>query len=59
MEGGDLSDEMTPMEEILQRVSNNPDIAIQEVILDELNRMHRRIIKLEGEVATLKRSIKN
>jgi rRNA-processing protein FCF1 len=59
MERGDLSGEMTPMEEILQRVSNNPDIAIQQVILDELNRMHRRIMQLEGEVATLKRSIKN
>lgn len=39
------------------KVSSDPTEAINEVALDELNRMHRRLVRLESENITLKKQL--
>lgn len=39
------------------KVSSEPAEAINEVALNELNRMHQRMIKLESENVTLRRTM--
>lgn len=48
-----LPPQRVPSEEILMKVSSDPDIALQQVILDELNRLNREVMTLKAEVARL------
>lgn len=48
---------MTTPGDPLLKVPSDPAEAINEVALNELNRMHQRMIKLESENVTLKKQL--
>lgn len=46
-----------PDSEPVLKVSSDPTEAINEVALDELNRLHGRVVRLESEHSTLKKQL--